>query len=173
MDILPGDNVDVVGDAHKLASFFPPDRFDAFYSVCVFEHLMMPWTVVTQINKVLKMGGIGLVFTHQTIGLHDMPWDFWRFSDTAWDALFNEKTGFKILDRAMDTESYILPFIYRPSKETAEQSAGFEGSAVLVEKIGSCQLEWNVAPSDISNTDYPEGEDGFDPQKHGDRSNFL
>ena len=167
LDVLPGDNVDVVGDAHILGNFFPPERFDSFYSVSVLEHLLMPWAVVPQINKVLKPGGIGLISTHQTLGMHDLPWDFWRFSDTAWDALFNKETGFEIVDRCLDSEQFILPFIYRPSKRNAELSAGFEGSSVWVRKIGPCKLRWDVAPGDLVDTSYPDVDDHFSPDKFG------
>ncbi|MFO1131814.1 MAG: methyltransferase domain-containing protein [Hyphomicrobiales bacterium] len=168
LDILPGENVDIVGDAHTLASYFPAERFDAFLSVSVFEHLMMPWTVVTQLNRVLKMSGVGLVSTHQSLGLHDMPWDFWRFSDTAWDALFNKYTGLEILERSLDFDQYLLPFIFRPSKQDAERSVGFEASAVLVKKIGPSLVEWNLRPSDISTTNYPNNDDGYKPDGFGD-----
>lgn len=160
LDVLAGENVDVVGDAHELARFFPPEHFDAIYSVAVFEHLLMPWAVVAQMSRVLKTGGIALISTHQTLGLHDMPWDFWRFSDTAWDALFNRRTGFEILERALDAEQYVVPFICRPSKYTAEKSAGFEGSAALVRKIGPCTLSWEVTTKDLITTTYPDTDDG-------------
>ncbi len=169
LDILAGENVDVVGDAHDLSSLFPPDHFDAVLSVSVFEHLLMPWRVVGEMNKVLKMGGIGYIHTHQTLGMHDVPWDFWRFSDTSWDALLNEKTGFRILDRALDSEQYIIPFVYRPSKATAERSVGFEGSAVVFEKIGPCLLNWDVPTSSITNSIYPDNDDG----QMADQENFF
>lgn len=162
LDILPGENVDVVGDAHQLSKYFPPESFDAFYSVSVFEHLMMPWAVVPQINRVLKSGGIGLITTHQALGMHDMPWDFWRFSDTAWDALFNVHTGFEIVERVIDTPMHLLPFIWRPSMNDAEKAAGFEVSAVWVKKIGPCQMTWELTPEMINETAYPNN-DHFTP----------
>ncbi|MDR3638990.1 MAG: methyltransferase domain-containing protein [Isosphaeraceae bacterium] len=155
LDILPGANVDVVGDAHRIGSLFPPEYFDAVYSAAVFEHLLMPWSVVTQLSRVLKTGGLVLVGTHQTLGLHDPPWDYWRFSDMAWDALFNKHTGFEIVERAMDHEEYVIPFLCRPGKEDAERSVGFEASAVLARKIGQCGLSWDVAVADIVRTSYP------------------
>ncbi len=158
LDILSGSNVDVVGDAHALAELFPPGSFDAILSVSVFEHLLMPWTVATQMNAVLKPGGIALVFTHQTLGMHDLPWDFWRFSDTSWDALFNTHTGFEIVERAMDRAQHIIPLVWRPEKEGAELAAGFEGSAVLVRKTGPCRMSWPLRPADLTATMYPAGE---------------
>ncbi len=55
-DIAPGDDVDVVGDAHELSKFFPSNHFDFIYCVSVFEHLFMPWKVVLEMNRVLKPG---------------------------------------------------------------------------------------------------------------------
>ena len=155
LDILPGENVNVVADAHVLASHFPADHFDAIVSIAVFEHLMMPWTVVTQMNQVLKPGGIALINTHQTLGMHDMPWDYWRFSDMAWDALFNRRTGFEILERQLDIEQFIVPAVYRDDKADAEKACGYEVSAVLVRKVGPCELSWSVKPADLVSTGYP------------------
>jgi hypothetical protein len=157
LDILPGDNVDVVADAHDMARIFPAEHFDGIFSVSVFEHLLMPWAVVVQMNHVLKTHGLAMIFSHQTLGVHDAPWDFWRFSDNAWDALFNRFTGFEILERAVDREQFILPFIYSPIKAHAERAAGHEGSVVLARKIGPCQLSWNVKPADLTSTMYPSG----------------
>ena len=157
LDVLPGDNVDVVGDAHALSQYFAPESFDAVLSVSVFEHIMMPWAVVPQMNAVMKPGALALIATHQTLGMHDMPWDFWRFSDTAWDALFNRHTGFEIVERALDGEQFILPFLYRSGKHDAEKAAGFESSAVLVRKTGPCAMAWNLVPGDINASTYPAG----------------
>ncbi|HWA19423.1 MAG TPA: methyltransferase domain-containing protein [Devosia sp.] len=160
LDILASTNVDVVGDAHEISSLFPPESFDAVYSNSVWEHLAMPWRVVVEMNRVMRMGGIGLIATHQTLGMHDLPWDFFRFSDSTWDSLLNEATGFRIIDRAMDSEQFVIPFIYRPGKEHAEWSAGYEGSAVFFEKIGNPRVDWPVKLSDIITTTYPNTEEG-------------
>ena len=156
LDILPGSNVDIVADAHDLSAL-PAESFDAVYSVSVFEHLMMPWAVIPQINRVLKPGGTALIFTHQTLGMHDLPWDFWRFSDTAWDALFNIHTGFAIEERLLESEQFVIPFIITPIKAWAERAAGYEGSAVLARKTGPCRLSWPLTPADITTTTYPSG----------------
>lgn len=154
LDVLPGENVDVVGDAHGMSALFEPESFDAAYSIAVFEHLLMPWRVVIELNAIMKPGAIGYVQTHQTIGMHDLPWDFWRYSNTAWDALFNEYTGFEIIDRELYSPQFILPFILTPGKMDAEMAAGYEGSSVLFRKIGPSRVEWDV-PTDIISTMYP------------------
>jgi hypothetical protein len=40
-DFYPGRNVDVVGDAHKLSSYFVGEKFDLIYSAAVLEHFAM------------------------------------------------------------------------------------------------------------------------------------
>ncbi len=155
LDIIPGDNVDVVGDAHEMSNFLSAESIDAIYSVSTFEHLLMPWAVAVQMNHILKPGGTALIFSHQTLAVHDAPWDFWRFSDTAWDALFNERTGFEIVDRALSFEQHVLPFIWRPDKTNEERAVGFEGSAVLIRKTGPCEMSWPLTPRDLTSSSYP------------------
>lgn len=156
VDICPGDNVDYVGDAHELSSVFEASTFDAITSVSVFEHLAMPWKVVLSMNHVLRLGGLAFVQSHQTVGMHDLPWDFWRFSDSAWEALFNKKTGFEIIETAMSYPQFIIPHHYWPSAVDAEKVAGFLASAVLVRKISECDdLDWPVSVKDFTETQYP------------------
>ncbi|WP_419756486.1 methyltransferase domain-containing protein [Brevundimonas sp.] len=162
-DILDGDNVDVVGDAHQLSDYFPKNHFDAFVSVSVVEHILMPWKFSLELNKVLKVGALGLVHTHQTLGIHDDPWDFWRFSKDAWPAIFNAKTGFEILSSVHSLPTHVTPFYWRSEKEGVELSAGFEGSTVLVRKVSESDLSWPVVVSDAISTSYPTDDDGFDP----------
>ena len=156
VDICPGDNVDYVGDAHELSSIFEASTFDAITSVSVFEHLAMPWKVVLSMNHVLHLGGLAFVQSHQTVGMHDVPWDFWRFSDSAWEALFNRKTGFEIIETAMSYPQFIIPHHYWPNAVDAEKVAGFLASAVLVRKISECnELDWPISVKDITETQYP------------------
>ena len=54
-DFYEGENVDIVGDVHKLVNYFSEnDKFDLIYSSAVFEHLHMPWVVAEQIQKLLN-----------------------------------------------------------------------------------------------------------------------
>ncbi len=107
-DIKAGVNVDVVGDAHALSAYFGAETFDAAYSIATFEHLMMPWKVAVELNKIMKVGGVVFIGSHQTFPLHEEPWDFWRFSDAGWRALFNKFTGFEIIDTSMGERAYVV-----------------------------------------------------------------
>jgi SAM-dependent methyltransferase len=159
LDVLPGENVDVVCDAHEMSTVFAPESFDYIVSYSVFEHLLMPWKVAIEMNRVLKPRGKALVSTHQTLGLHDAPWDFWRFSADSWDALFNKRTGFKVLDRVQDYEQFILPFVARDGKLDAEKAAGFEASLVVAEKVSRPTVGWEVSLPEIIDTSYVSGVD--------------
>src|SRR4051812_7484748 len=94
-DYYPGANVDVVGDAHKLSTYFDKDeKFDIIFSSACFEHFAMPWIVATEIAKLLKVGGVLIVETHFAFVAHERPWIFFQFSDMALKTLFSPALGF-------------------------------------------------------------------------------
>ncbi len=93
-DYYPGENVDVVGDAHELSKHFDK-QFDLIFSSAVFEHLAMPWKVSTEIIKLLKVNGYVFIETHYSYGSHERPWHFFQFSENALDVLFPEKFGMR------------------------------------------------------------------------------
>lgn len=100
-DFYAGPNVDVVGDAHKLASYFEPQSFDVVYTSACFEHFAMPWLVAAEIRKILKTGGIVFVETHFSFSSHERPWHFFQFSDMALRALFSPAAGFECIEAGM------------------------------------------------------------------------
>jgi SAM-dependent methyltransferase len=155
LDILPGENVDVVGDAHELSLLFPPESFDAIFTISVFEHLMMPWKATIEMNRVLKPGGLVMVTSHQTWPLHETPWDYWRFSDQAWHALFNTLTGFEILETALGERASIAAHALHAITKDLDLQPAFCGSAVLCRKVGNTSLKWDVRVKDITDTRYP------------------
>lgn len=157
IDILPGENVDIVGDAHDVSTLVGSRKFDAVVSMYTFEHIFMPWKVALEMNKVMNIGGVGFIATHQTVGMHDLPWDYWRFSDSAWHALFNEYTGFKVVNTLLCDPMYLVPFIdYGESYNNFEKSAGFYNSIVVFEKIKDSNLSWDVPAKDVAIGAYPE-----------------
>lgn len=99
LDYYPGDNVDIVGDAHKLSSYFKNgERFDLIYSSACFEHFAMPWVVAVEISKLLKIGGVVFVETHFSWSSHERPWHFFQFSDMALKVLFSKALGFECIE---------------------------------------------------------------------------
>ena len=101
-DIYSGENVDVVGDAHSLSTYFDPEeKFDLIFCSAVFEHLYAPWIAAQEMASLLKVGGQIFVETHFSWRVHERPWNFFQFSDMGLRALFNEGLGFRVLDCGM------------------------------------------------------------------------
>jgi Methyltransferase domain len=154
-DIVEGPNVDVVGDAHRLSERFEHSSIDAVFSVSTFEHLAMPWQVVAQLNRILRTGGLTYIGSHQTWPLHDSPWDFWRFSSSAWHALLNEETGFTVVEAVMgDGASTVADHLSLGTEELGS-NPGFLGSAVIARKTHSSELSWDVDPAAATERGYP------------------
>ena len=101
-DYYPGNNVDVVGDAHKLSDYFEgQEKFDIIYSSACFEHFAMPWLVAPEMAKLLKVGGIVFVETHFSFSSHERPWHFFHYTDMALRTLFSEALGFECIEAGM------------------------------------------------------------------------
>jgi methyltransferase family protein len=156
LDVLPDSGVDVVCDAHRMSEVLEAGSFDMVSSFAVFEHLVMPWKVAIEMNRILRVGGVGLIVTHQTIGMHDMPWDYFRFSDSAWKGLFNAHTGFRVLDTELGDLQHIIPSVYQDQYSQAENAGGFMYSGVLIRKISETTLDWPLSSADVTNDAYPE-----------------
>ena len=161
-DYYPGNNVDVVGDAHQLSAYFDK-KFDLIFSSAVFEHLAMPWQVSLEIIKLLKWGGFIFVETHYSYSSHERPWHFFQYSENALHILFPEKFGIKCLKKGCsnliegkfseEAADYLkgkaVPGLYCHS--------GFLGQKV--KEVGEKELSWskgNVLLEDVvGSTKYP------------------
>ncbi len=154
LDVAPGENVDLVADAHTMSRVLT-EPFDFAYSISVFEHLLMPWVVAAELNAVLKTGGQAFIQSHAAWPLHEEPWDFFRFSKDAWRGLFNPLTGFEILGASCALEAMIVP---------AEAGGGalqdLDGqptyllSGAHVRKTGPAELRWQADPARIYDMAY-------------------
>ncbi len=156
-DLLPGPNVDVTGDAHELSSHFPPESFDAVFSRSVFEHLLMPWKAILEINHVLKVGGLCLVATHPTWPPHELPWDFWRYQENAFWALFNPATGFELIATATSTPARLFPASRKLYLSGTVKTICPMGVVALARKTGphDPRLAWPITVRQITPTSYP------------------
>jgi ubiquinone/menaquinone biosynthesis C-methylase UbiE len=160
-DYYPGDNVNIVGDAHKLSSYFEDgEQFDIVYSSACFEHFAMPWLVATEIAKVLKVGGFVFVETTFSFSSHERPWLFFQFSDMALKVLFSEALGFQCVEAGMSN-----PIVGRFSSlaDTYLKNKPVRGlychSEYLGKKIRDVKnFDWEqiVLASVVGETKYPE-----------------
>ena len=144
IDIEPGPNVDVVGDIHKLSQLFPQEHFDVIFSHSVLEHLVAPWQVIVESNKVLKVGGYFIAYVPTTWPLHAEPWDFWRMSSNAWPGLLNERTGFEICEVQERGKAHIVPSdlsMYGASRMQHDPAPLF--TSVIARKTGLASVNWH------------------------------
>lgn len=154
-DIVPGPNVDVVGDVHELSRYFDRESVDFACSLATFEHLAMPWKAAVELNRVLKPGGIVFVMAPQTWPTHEEPHDFHRFSKWAWNSLFNARTGYEIVEVAQGMPCHVVPYLYVDSQVLDDQP-GWLLSAVLARKTGDSELDWNLSEKDLlGDSKYP------------------
>jgi len=154
-DYYPDENTDVVGDAHRLSEYFATQRFDAIFSLSVFEHLAMPWVVAMEINKLLEIGGITFHATHFAWPLHEKPWDFWRFSDEGLKVLFSPPIGFEVINSGLFTPLRLHLDEILPGQEPLATQAGFGGVSILAKKVAEIaptQFNWDVSIEEVVGT---------------------
>lgn len=160
-DYYPDSNTDVVGDAHKLSEYFGNQRFDAIFSLSVFEHLAMPWIVAREISKLLEVGGITFHHTHFVWPNHEQPWDFWRFCDAGLKVLFSPALGFEVIQAAYYAPMRLHFDHLQSGQETFPFYPVFGGVAILAKKVREVNYDkfrWDVTLDEILETQshYPK-----------------
>lgn len=78
---------EVLADAKKLP--FRSDTFDIALLIQVLEHVDSPDKVIKEAARVLKPGGILIISLPFFYPLHDMPYDFGRYTTTALKSFIN------------------------------------------------------------------------------------
>lgn len=160
-DIYAGENVDVVGDAHYLSSYFETGKkFDLIFSSAVFEHLAMPWKVAEEISRMLKLGGYFFVETHFSHSYHEKPWMFFQFSDMALRVLFNSELGFEVIEAGVSNPIQ-GKFSCGASAYLRGQNVGnlWCHSEIFGKKVSEAEgFNWNEVDIDklVNGTSYPK-----------------
>ncbi len=147
VDIHPDDNTDIVGDVHALSTLIEPGTIDGVFSIAVLEHLALPWRVAIEINRVLKPGGLVYHATPQAWPLHELPNDFWRFSEEGLKRLFGPDTGFRIEGAAMDHEVTCYSIYRDPAYLNFPFGDSFGNAQILSAKereVDPVRLRWDI-----------------------------
>ena len=97
-DIETGADVDIAADVHRLSEAIGPETFDIIISCSTLEHLKYPHLAAHELLKVLRVGGLLFIQTHQTFPLHAFPYDYFRFSREALAGLFGAQMGFDVIE---------------------------------------------------------------------------
>ena len=84
---------------------FRTGAFDAVVCTEVLEHVAEPADFLKEVFRVIVPGGALLLTTPQTWGLHEEPYDFYRYTKHGLRYLFT-KAGFELLDVAPTTGTF-------------------------------------------------------------------
>lgn len=109
VDIHPGPNVDVVGDAHRLSRLFRGGSFAGAVSAALLEHVVAPWLVAAELNAVLATGALVLQIAPTTWPEHASPNDFWRFTADGLAVLFGPATGYEVIAKGTVGRTRVHP----------------------------------------------------------------
>jgi SAM-dependent methyltransferase len=77
-DAVPGPDVDVVGDIHRMP--IEDGAFDCVFCTGTLEHVEDPRQAVREIHRVLRPGGVAHIDVPFIQGYHADPQDYWRFT---------------------------------------------------------------------------------------------
>jgi hypothetical protein len=160
-DYYGDSNTDVVGDAHKLSSYFRGKKFDAVFSLSVLEHIAMPWIVALEIGKVLKSGGLTFHNTPTAMPIHERPWDFWRYTEESLKVLFSPPLGFEPIKTGYTTPVRIYPDSAADGPHALMPlHPTFGGVAILARKVKDVdrrRFRWDTKVEDVLGADsrYP------------------
>ena len=95
MDIAHRENVDLVGSADSIP--LPDASVDSIVCTQVLEHVKYPEKCIREAYRVLKTGGFALYTAPQMNELHEIPYDFFRYTKYGLISMF-EESGFKIIE---------------------------------------------------------------------------
>jgi hypothetical protein len=161
LDIYEDSNTNIVGDCHQLSKIFKNKKFDAIFSLVVFEHIAMPWVVAMEINKALNMGGITYHQVPFAWPLHEIPWDFWRMSHYGLKVLFSSALGFEVIDAGLSQPVSIHFREVIDGQEDMPLMTSYAASAILAKKIGNIdndKFRWDISMQEVLEKDsyYPK-----------------
>lgn len=85
---------DMAGDALHLP--YKTNAIDTVLSNQVLEHVREPWTMITEIARILKPEGVLILTAPHIWGLHNEPYDYFRFTRYGLQFLL-ERAEFEVL----------------------------------------------------------------------------
>ena len=93
VDIASGSGVDEICNAETLSDRFGNDAFDVVISTELLEHVRDWKTVITNLKRVVRPGGVIFITTRSYgVRFHGYPSDYWRFEMNDMKAIFSDFT---------------------------------------------------------------------------------
>lgn len=112
LDIDPVANATYTADLCKNNSQIIEDnRFDGILCSEVLEHTLNPFLAVSEIRRILKMGGYAFFSAPFNFRIHGPLPDCWRFSEHGWKALLHD--GWEVIElKALESDRFLMPIHY-------------------------------------------------------------
>lgn len=142
-DIEPGKDVDIIADVHTLSSCLGEEMCDIVISCSTFEHIKYPFLAAHEIMKVLRVGGLIFLQTHQTFPLHAYPSDFFRFSKEALGVLFPASMGFEVIGA-----EHVIPALIHSENQYTHKFPAFLNSCIYAKKVAPTPEVWQYELSE-------------------------
>lgn len=105
IDITEGRNVDICISDPYLWKELPCDSFDVVISGQTLEHVPFFWSLVYEVGRVLRPGGLACLIAPSGGHEHRYPVDCWRFYPDGFSSL-TSWLGFDLLDASTDWSHY-------------------------------------------------------------------
>lgn len=109
IDIDPIRQPDIIMDATRLA--FEDGSFDAVFMMEVLEHVKEPFVAISEVQRVLKEGGAFVLSTPFTFGIHEAPYDFYRFTRYGLLHMLSNFSGVTVRERNGYYASIVVLFM--------------------------------------------------------------
>lgn len=138
-DMEDGIDVDIVADVHRLSQVVGEEEFDVIISCATFEHFKYPHLAAHELMKVLKVGGVVFIQTHQTYPLHAYPYDYYRFSREGLAGLFGQSMGFRVIQ----TDYEFPARIYAPRSPNVRHGSAFLNVRLYGEKVSKTPQDYH------------------------------
>lgn len=84
---------------------------DAVYCTEVFEHVLKPEKMISEIKRVLKKGGAALITVPWSARYHYIPYDYYRYTPAKLELLFKDFVSVRVQNRGTDITSICAKII--------------------------------------------------------------
>jgi len=98
LDIDPSRRPDILSDAHDMHTI-SNNIYDCVFAFEVLEHCHSPHLVCEEIHRILKPGGLCIGSTPFIYPLHDLPYDYFRFTEFGLRKIFEDFEVLKLESR--------------------------------------------------------------------------
>src|SRR3989339_113906 len=106
LDVNKGRGVDVVADAHDLP--FEDGKFDIILCTEVLEHLHSPHVAISEMKRVLKVGGKLILTTRFIFPIHDDPGDYFRYTKYGLRYLFKDWNVISLVEEVGTKDAFAV-----------------------------------------------------------------